>query len=35
MKYPGYTFERGIRETVEWYLANQPWVSAVTAKKTD
>ena len=29
---PAYTFERGIRETVEWYLANQPWVHAVTAK---
>ena len=29
---PAYTFERGIRETVQWYLANQPWVSAVTAK---
>ncbi len=26
---PAYTFERGIRETVKWYLANQPWVQAV------
>jgi dTDP-glucose 4,6-dehydratase len=22
---PDHTFERGIRETVDWYLANQPW----------
>ncbi|HNQ73187.1 MAG TPA: dTDP-glucose 4,6-dehydratase [Verrucomicrobiota bacterium] len=26
---PAYTFERGIRETVGWYLENQAWVSAV------
>ena len=26
---PAYTFERGIRETVKWYLANQPWVKSV------
>jgi dTDP-glucose 4,6-dehydratase len=26
---PAYTFERGIRETVEWYLANQAWVCTV------
>ncbi len=26
---PGYTFERGIRETVKWYLDNQEWVRAV------
>ena len=26
---PAYTFERGIRETVKWYLANQTWVQAV------
>ena len=32
---PAYTFERGIRETLQWYLAHQPWVRAVTAKKTD
>ena len=30
---PAYTFERGIRETVQWYLVNQPWVQSVTAKK--
>ncbi len=30
---PAYTFERGIRETVQWYLDHQPWVTAVTAKK--
>jgi dTDP-glucose 4,6-dehydratase len=29
---PAHTFERGIRETVEWYLANQEWVAAVGAK---
>ena len=23
------TFERGIRETVRWYLDNQPWVKTV------
>src|SRR5207247_752424 len=22
---PAYTFERGIRETVQWYLTNQTW----------
>ena len=26
---PAHTFERGIRETVQWYLENQPWVEAV------
>ena len=26
---PRYTFERGIAETVDWYLANQPWVQRV------
>ncbi|MSU20950.1 MAG: dTDP-glucose 4,6-dehydratase [Pedosphaera sp.] len=26
---PSYTFERGIRETVQWYLANQSWVHQV------
>lgn len=26
---PGYTFERGLRETVRWYLENQEWVKAV------
>ncbi len=29
---PAYTFERGIRETVKWYLDNQAWVIAVTRK---
>ena len=29
---PAHTFERGIRETVEWYLANQDWVSNVQQK---
>ena len=26
---PAHTFERGIRETVEWYLSNQDWVEEV------
>jgi dTDP-glucose 4,6-dehydratase len=26
---PAYTFERGLRETVQWYLDNQAWVQAV------
>lgn len=26
---PKYSFERGIAETVDWYLANQPWVLRV------
>jgi dTDP-glucose 4,6-dehydratase len=26
---PKYTFERGIAETVDWYLANQEWVNRV------
>ena len=26
---PKYTFERGIAETVDWYLANQAWVKRV------
>lgn len=30
---PAYTFERGIRETVQWYLDNQAWVKAVSTKK--
>jgi dTDP-glucose 4,6-dehydratase len=29
---PAHTFERGIRETVEWYLANQAWVDNVSRK---
>lgn len=30
---PAYTFERGIRETVRWYLDNQAWVETVKNKK--
>jgi dTDP-glucose 4,6-dehydratase len=30
---PAYDFERGIRETVRWYLDNQAWVDEVKAKK--
>ncbi|HYG22364.1 MAG TPA: dTDP-glucose 4,6-dehydratase [Verrucomicrobiae bacterium] len=26
---PAHTFEKGIRETVKWYLENQPWVNQV------
>jgi dTDP-glucose 4,6-dehydratase len=29
---PAYTFERGIRETVRWYVENQPWVRTVSEK---
>ena len=29
---PAYTFERGIRETVQWYLKNQDWVRHVLGK---
>jgi len=28
---PQETFETGIRKTVQWYLANQPWVENVTS----
>ena len=28
---PDYTFESGIRETIDWYLANQQWVAHVTS----
>lgn len=28
---PSYTFEQGIAETIDWYLANQDWVSEVTS----
>jgi len=29
---PTYSFERGIRETVKWYLDNQAWIDSVTRK---
>ena len=29
---PAHTFETGIRETVKWYLENQPWVAEVKKK---
>jgi dTDP-glucose 4,6-dehydratase len=29
--HPQQTFETGIRKTVEWYLANQPWVAHVAS----
>jgi dTDP-glucose 4,6-dehydratase len=28
---PSYTFEKGIAETIDWYLANQEWVEQVTS----
>lgn len=28
---PAYTFERGIAETIDWYLAHQEWVDEVTS----
>jgi dTDP-glucose 4,6-dehydratase len=30
---PAHTFERGIRETVQWYLDNQEWVEKVRSGK--
>ncbi len=30
---PAYTFEKGIRETVQWYLHQQPWVEEVRRSK--
>jgi len=32
---PAYTFERGIRETVAWYLSNQTWVNTVRNAASD
>jgi dTDP-glucose 4,6-dehydratase len=32
---PAHTFERGIRETVQWYLENQRWVDAVRKHAAD
>ncbi|HUA79224.1 MAG TPA: dTDP-glucose 4,6-dehydratase, partial [Dyella sp.] len=26
---PSHSFESGIEETVDWYLANQPWTKRV------
>jgi dTDP-glucose 4,6-dehydratase len=30
---PAYTFERGIRETVQWYLDHSDWIRQVTTKR--
>ena len=30
---PAHTFEKGIRETVNWYIANQEWVQGVRCQK--
>jgi len=32
---PRYTFERGLRETVEWYLAHRDWCDDVQAGRYD
>jgi len=32
---PAHRFEEGIRETIQWYLDNQDWVSAVLAETPD
>ncbi len=31
---PAETFETGIRKTVRWYIANQPWLQSLTAVRT-
>ena len=28
---PSYTFEQGIKETVEWYLNNSSWMDKITS----
>ena len=28
---PGYTFEQGIKETIEWYLANEEWMEKIVS----
>ncbi|MEG0388309.1 MAG: dTDP-glucose 4,6-dehydratase [Niameybacter sp.] len=28
---PSYTFEQGIKETIEWYLANQEWMERIVS----
>ena len=28
---PAYTFEQGIAETIEWYLANEEWMNKITS----
>ena len=28
---PSYTFEQGIKETIEWYLANQEWMEKIVS----
>ena len=28
---PKYTFEQGIAETIEWYLANEEWMEKITS----
>ena len=28
---PSYTFEQGIKETIEWYLANQEWMQKIVS----
>ena len=28
---PSYTFEQGIKETIEWYLANEEWMEKIVS----
>ena len=28
---PAYTFERGMKETIQWYLSNGDWLANVTS----
>jgi dTDP-glucose 4,6-dehydratase len=30
---PSYTFERGMLETVQWYLDNRDWVNSIVSGK--
>lgn len=30
---PSYTFEQGIKETIEWYLANEEWMEKIVSRK--
>ncbi|UNC93557.1 dTDP-glucose 4,6-dehydratase [Candidatus Contubernalis alkaliaceticus] len=29
---PAYTFEQGIKETIEWYLKNKEWIESITLR---
>jgi dTDP-glucose 4,6-dehydratase len=32
---PGVTLDEGLRDTVEWYLANEAWVEQMTERSGD